>query len=194
MEGQYQFIADVLDNFLRSQAEPMDLTTVEQTIDRCRQLEHNLKQVRAMLRLQKVRESIMSEDEWHDADDGNIQLDPETINEFQKVYLLIFIIFIAMQFQDFEISQLEESKKQEALKKSESSDPFCQEILSFTAKQVKFLKLGVDKDVWELFYEDIAMKAYKGEIKNENGLMVNSLRVVHTMKVDQYLYFIHMLN
>ena len=99
MEGQYEFIADVLDKFVRSQAEPVDLTTVEQTIDRCRQLEQNLKQVRAMLRFQKVRESIMSEDEWHDADDGDIQLDPETINEFQKVcFLLIFITLLSCNF------------------------------------------------------------------------------------------------
>lgn len=85
MDAQYDYISNFLDGFLGSRAEPVDLTTIEQTIDRCRQLEHNLKQLRALLRMQQVKESIMSEDEWHDADDGDIQLDQDMINEIQKV-------------------------------------------------------------------------------------------------------------
>ncbi|KAE9552909.1 hypothetical protein FO519_003894 [Halicephalobus sp. NKZ332] len=171
MDAQYDFISDFLDKFLGSRAEPVDLTTIEQTIDRCRQLEQNLKQIRAMLRLQQVKESIMSEDEWHDADDGDIQLDKEMINEIQK---------------DLKTAQVEESKKQEALESLKSSDPVSsplyRKILALTADQVKYAKSGVDQGIWELFCEDGAMKMYKREMESEDGLMVDPLKAVHTVK------------
>ena len=194
MDGQYEFIADVLDKFLRSRAEPIDLTTVEQTIDRCRQLEHNLKQVRAMLRFQQVRESIMSEDEWHDADTGDIQLDKEAINEFQKVCFL-FQHYISCHLQDLQTAQVEESKKHEVLESLDPvPNPLYQQILALTADQVRYAKSGVEEGVWELFCEDGAMKMYKREMESEDGLMVDPLKAVHTVKVNQYLYFLCFLN
>uniref|UniRef100_A0AC34RKF8 Collagen type IV alpha-3-binding protein n=1 Tax=Panagrolaimus sp. JU765 TaxID=591449 RepID=A0AC34RKF8_9BILA len=160
MDAQYDHISNFLEGFLGSRAEPVDLTTIEQTIDRCRQLEHNLKQLRALLRMQQVKESIMSEDEWHDADDGDIRLDQEMINEIQK--------------------DLAVEKEQQP--SGPVLSPLWKEISDLTAEQVKYAKTGVDVGIWELFCEDGAMKMYKREMESEDGLMVDPLKAVHHVK------------
>ena len=54
MEAQFDYISQFMNIFVSSRSEPVELSTVEQTIDRCRQLEANLRSLRAMLRLHKV--------------------------------------------------------------------------------------------------------------------------------------------
>uniref|UniRef100_A0AC34FZH8 START domain-containing protein n=1 Tax=Panagrolaimus sp. ES5 TaxID=591445 RepID=A0AC34FZH8_9BILA len=84
MDAQFENISSFLDIFLGNSRDAINLSIIEQTVDCSRQLESNLRHLRAMLRLHQVKESMFSDEEWHDADDGDIQLDKQMIDKFQQ--------------------------------------------------------------------------------------------------------------
>uniref|UniRef100_A0A914YYH3 START domain-containing protein n=1 Tax=Panagrolaimus superbus TaxID=310955 RepID=A0A914YYH3_9BILA len=165
MDAQFENISSFLDIFLGNSREPINLSIIEQTVDCSRQLESNLRHLRAMLRLHQVKESMFSDEEWHDADDGDIQLDKQMIDKFQ---------------QDFTPVSKNMNHASETLVVNEH--PLYSEIRNVTSEQIRYAKAGVDEGTWELFCQDGAMKMYKREMESDDGCMIDPLKSIHSVE------------
>jgi hypothetical protein len=166
MEAQFEYISQFIHIYLTGTShKPISLSVIEETFDRSRNLENNLRQLRALLRVHQVKESIMSDDEWHECDTGDVSADKEMIDSFQK-----------------DLSPMPTIPNGVTKTSKVVENPLYSEIRKFTSEQIKYAFAGVDEGTWELFCQDGAMKMYKREMEAEDGLMVDPLKSIHCVE------------
>uniref|UniRef100_A0AC35FY38 START domain-containing protein n=1 Tax=Panagrolaimus sp. PS1159 TaxID=55785 RepID=A0AC35FY38_9BILA len=167
MNAQYENISSFLDRFVGNSREPINLSIIEQTVDCSRQLESNLRHLRAMLRMCKVKETYLSDEEFFDCSDehGDIQLDKQMTDEFKQDLTPVSKVMNNSS----NVSEVHEH-------------PLYSHIRNLTAEQIRYAKAGVDEGTWELFCQDGAMKMYKREMESDDGCMIDPLKSIHSVE------------
>ncbi|CAD5207290.1 unnamed protein product [Bursaphelenchus okinawaensis] len=174
---QFQLVHEVLSKIVETRAAPLDLALVEQSVDRCKQIAEAMRYLQSVLPTiqvspaedalevlapsEQLNESMLSDDEWHDATSDNIFEDAS--NE----------IYESLRNRNLtpQPTRLDMNIEDEA--------PIFAEIRRVVDEQLNHALASVDEDgQWELFVKDGEMRMYKME--NEvDGVVSDPLKAIH---------------
>ncbi|KAI6195317.1 Collagen type IV alpha-3-binding protein [Aphelenchoides besseyi] len=176
---QFNHVMEVLNKVVNTNGAPLDLAVVEQACETCKQMANGLRYIQTILPTIQVvnaedaiefliNESMLSDDEWHDAESNDGALNDytdirETLKEGMKMPK----------------SALKSDGSSQSTSHKEA--PIFEEIRRITDEQLSHAMANVNEGEWELFVRDGDMRMYKME-KEIDGIMIDPLKALHSVK------------